>query len=90
MANLKSQNLRFEICDLQFRALRGHALGLAGGSCRWFDKLTTLSKVEGPVGGPAHPTRPLGLTTAVSRGLGERAAASSPDGDPKIMVTPAL
>ena len=38
--------------------------------CRWFDKLTTLSKVEGPIEGPAHAIRsPTRTSQALRKSL---------------------
>ena len=46
-------------------------------------KLTTLSKVEGPVEEPAHPTLAVGISEDPLRGLGERVAPFIVKGKPK-------
>ena len=76
-------DLQFETCHLQSRK----ACPLPRGprprseSRRWFDKLTTLSKVEGPVEEPAHPIPAVGISAYPLRGLRERVVAFIVKGD---------
>ena len=59
-------NLLYRTSAALFLAPFGLAVKAAAGST----KLTTLSKVEGPVEEPAHPTLEVGINIDPLRGLG--------------------